>query len=91
MNNLKKASDIKKGSPDMQDNLDDESSLTDLLSASRIADRVFLLNSITIMIVRLCLFASIWIFIFDPQRWYGVILFGLLSLILRDIHEKNNG
>jgi len=41
-----------------------------------------LLRIITLLAVRLSLIASVWVWLFDAEKWPGMVLFGLISVMV---------
>jgi hypothetical protein len=41
-----------------------------------------LLRLLTLLAVRLSLFASVWVWLFDAEKWPGMVMFAVLSVLL---------
>jgi len=41
-----------------------------------------LLRMITLLAVRLSFIASVWLWLFDAEKWPGMVLFGLISMMV---------
>ena len=41
-----------------------------------------LLRLLTLLAVRLSLIASVWLWLFDAEKWPGMVLFGLISMMV---------
>jgi hypothetical protein len=52
-------------------------------------NKTYWLRLITAVVVRLSLIASVWVFIFNHTLWYGMILFGLLTIMMGGIQDIN--
>ena len=50
-------------------------------------NKLYWMRLIVAVVIRLSLIASVWLVIFDPEKWYAVLLFALLTIILGTVED----
>ena len=50
-------------------------------------NKLYWMRLIVAVVIRLSLIASVWLVIFDPEKWYPVLLFALLTIILGTVED----
>jgi hypothetical protein len=51
--------------------------------------REYTLKLITALLVRISFIASVWLFVFNMDLWYGIPIFGFLSLAIGGVFDRN--
>ena len=51
--------------------------------------KTHILRLICAVAVRLSLIASVWVFIFNPNLWYGILLFLVLTLLFGGVEDRS--
>lgn len=66
--------------------------IEDVVDQTTLEDRLnklYWMRLISIVAVRLSLLASVWVFIFKRELWYGIPLFAVLCLLFGDMRDRD--
>jgi hypothetical protein len=74
-------------SSDPRDTLNIIQTITAISATEDMLRKVYLLRLIFAVIVRISFVASVWLFMFRIDLWYGVLIFAVLSLIAGGVSD----
>lgn len=66
--------------------------IEDVVNQTTLEDRLnklYWMRLISIVAVRLSLLASVWVFVFKRELWYGIPLFAVLCLLFGDMRDRD--
>ncbi|MCJ7759632.1 hypothetical protein MUP59_00615 [Candidatus Bathyarchaeota archaeon] len=81
----------KQENPTMDTAKEAQALLTLMASASVTEDsmrKLYILRLVGAIAVRLSLIASVWVFLFNPNLWYGMPLFLILTILFGGIMDR---
>lgn len=57
------------------------------IAAKDMLAKTYLLRLIIALLLRISLVASVWVFVYDPDKWVGMLLFFILSVLFGGVQS----